>query len=336
MERLLGFLTGDRWALDLSRVVIPAAGSKSPSSTDATGVDARDFMLLSGGADSLSGALLLGSAGDTCFVSRVDAGQPSVRAELKRLWGQSPTSVAKTVYPRSHRSRGVVGKEGTSRSRSLLFFALALVAASPKKRPVLVPENGFASLNVPLVPERSGSHSTRTTHPRYIAELRRILSTVHAHEDLSNPFVGLTKGEMFGRVAALWGPDDASRALSASISCAKRSGMRVPKPDGTNHCGLCYGCLVRRAAFRSAGLQDRTLYYADPAHPVGYPGEWHTASQREDVRAFQYAIAAADTAEGLANIKAHLAATRLPDGHSYNDAADLVKRGLLEVKAILP
>lgn len=330
LERLLGFLTGDRWQIELVSVKLNRS-SATPSH--------RDFeqcMLLSGGADSLSGALTLATADQTCFVSRTDAGQPAARRQLQRLWSADVSCVSRIVSPRSSATRGLVGREPTSRSRSLLFFALGLLIASTKEAPLLVPENGFASLNVPLVPERTGSHSTRTTHPRYIRQLRGLLEAVGAHADLSNPYAEYTKGEMFNAVAKKWGTEEASTALSASISCAKRSGLRVPKPKGTNHCGLCYGCLVRRAAFNAADLPDQTLYYANPHDEVGEPGRWHTAAQRVDISAFQFAVAAANRPTGAADIRASLAATRLPSGSSYGDAVDLVKRGLDEIAQILP
>lgn len=330
LERMLRFLTWDQWTIELVPVDLPPL-TGVPAATDAD-----QYMLLSGGADSLSGALTLGSAETTCFVSRSNAGQDAVRRELRRLWGRAPISLSRTVNMRSDKTKGLVSKSPTQRSRSLLVFALGLLPASFGKEPLLVPENGFTSLNASLTPERAGPHSTRTTHPRYIADLREMLDRVGAHGDLSNPYADRTKGEMFSEVAAIWGKPDASKALSASISCAKRTGLRVPKPRGTNHCGLCYGCLVRRAAFRAADLADETLYYADPTHAVGHPGPWHTKRQRADIAAFQYAVALANRPGGLSQIRADLYTARLPAGASYPDAVDLVKRGLDEVAAILP
>lgn len=330
LQRTLGFLTGDHWQI---RPVSVDLGALSPV---ADSISAAQYMLLSGGADSLSGALVLGSVDGTCFVSHTDAGQHAVKSELRRLWGAEAQGLTHYVQLRQDRAKGPALAEATSRSRSLLFFALGLLAASVDQKPLLVPENGFASLNVPLTPERTGSHSTRTTHPRYMADMREILGQVGAHNDLTNPFAERTKGEMFREVASRWGHVNASSALSASFSCAKRTGLRVPKPTGTNHCGLCYGCLVRRGAFRAAGLTDETLYYAEPTDSVGTPGDWHTQRQRVDIAAFQYAVAAANRPGGLRDIRANLHTARLPAGASYADAVDLVKRGLDEVAAILP
>ena len=74
-----------------------------------------------------------------------------------------------------------------------------------------------------------------------------------------NPFQALTKGEMFRRVADTYGDNDAAAMLSSSHSCA-RSGANYEGFDPSTHCGVCFGCLVRRGAFAASGLDDRTTY----------------------------------------------------------------------------
>lgn len=197
IERLLGFLTGDHWALRFHWTRKP-----DPSPNVEPCPQAGQYMLLSGGADSLSGALLLADPRTTCFVSHSATGQRKIVAALGRLWDEKPMHFVRYVKRRKKTPEGkTFGDERTSRSRSLLFFALGLLAASTRKSPLLVPENGFASLNPPMAPERSGSLSTRTTHPWYLFELRRILGRVGAHAELLNPFEEKTKGEVFADVA---------------------------------------------------------------------------------------------------------------------------------------
>lgn len=82
--------------------------------------------------------------------------------------------------------------ETTTRGRSVLFLALGVAVASglgPAR--LLVPENGFISLNVPLTPPRSGSFSTRTTHPHLIALLRDLLNELQLPVALSQKGVGI-------------------------------------------------------------------------------------------------------------------------------------------------
>src|SRR5205085_7991928 len=95
--------------------------------------------------------------------------------------------------------------ETTSRARSLLFIALGLAAAAVRQAELWVPENGFASLNLPLAQERRGALSTRTTHPRLIDELREIAVAVGIGVTIETPFEDMTKGEMFAQVAADYG-----------------------------------------------------------------------------------------------------------------------------------
>ena len=63
------------------------------------------------------------------------------------------------------------------RSRSLMFFSHAIAIASCfNKRIVLViPENGYISLNIPLTYSRTGTSSTRTTHPHYLMLLQKLI-----------------------------------------------------------------------------------------------------------------------------------------------------------------
>ena len=61
---------------------------------------------------------------------------------------------------------------------------------------LLIPENGFISLNIPLTPLRVGTFSTRTTHPLFISQMQDILDALGINVRLSNPYQFKTKGEM--------------------------------------------------------------------------------------------------------------------------------------------
>ena len=324
LERLLGFLTGDHWKLEFQFEKRPTGSSASRDCPE------RDhYMLLSGGADSMTGALLLGDPAKTCFISHSAFGQRDVLDALESLWNSAPTHFSRYVHRRRTTLAGKhFGDERSSRSRSLLFFALGLLAASGTRAPLLVPENGFASLNPPMAPERTGSLSTRTTHPWYLFELRRILDRVSAHADLTNPFESQTKGEMFRQVGKRYGDDTASELLSASHSCS-RGYLKFDAPTGVNHCGVCYGCLVRRAAFAASGITDATAYLANVHDPVGAAGGWLTATQRQDVAVAEYA-----TAIGTID-PADVIATGLPPTTDVDSAIALAQRGLDEIKLLL-
>lgn len=323
LERMLGFLTGDRWTLHFEYV-------KRPDHPPPTTLCPKEnqYMLLSGGADSFAGALLLADPADTCLVSHSAVGQRDVIRALRDLWATPPIHFARHVQRKKTAANGRhFGDERTSRSRSLLFFALGLLAASGTKAPLLVAENGFASLNPPMAPERTGSLSTRTTHPWYLFELRRILGEVGAHAELSNPFEHKTKGEMFAEVAARFGPDEAAALLSTSYSCS-RSSIKFVAPSGVRHCGVCFGCLIRRAAFAASRLKDHTRYLAAVTDPLGAAGGWLTAAQRQDVSVASYA-ATMGTID-----PANIIATGLPPTTDVDAALNLAQRGLDEIKLL--
>lgn len=323
LERMLGFLTGDRWTLQFHYAQRPAGSDTVPPCPTA-----GNYMLLSGGADSLAGALLLADPARTCLISHSAMGQRDVVAALGELWDLRPAHFVRYVKRKKTDAAGKhFGDERSSRSRSLLFFALGLLAGSAAKSPLLVPENGFASLNPPMAPERSGSLSTRTTHPWYLFELRRILVEVGAHADLANPFEDRTKGEMFADVAAKYGNASASRLLSVSHSCSRGS-LKFHAPSGVRHCGVCYGCLIRRAAFAASGLADHTSYLAEVADPIGAANGWLTPKARRDVAVAEYAaqIGFVDPAD--------IIATGLPPTTDVDAAINLAQRGLDELKLL--
>jgi hypothetical protein len=150
-----------------------------------------------------------------------------------------------------------------------------------------VPENGFASLNLPLSPERRGALSTRTTHPRLLDELQSIATAVGIDVSITNPFEALTKGEIFRQVADIYGDRAASTILSASHSCGRPGGNWEGFDPGLQ-CGVCFGCLVRRSAFIASDVTDQSVYVEatlrrDPARR----GVW-IENRRRDAAAIEY------------------------------------------------
>ena len=177
--------------------------------------------------------------------------------------------------------------------RSLLFLSLGLADASVDPvAPLWMAENGYAALNPPLAGERRGALSTRTTHPLVLSRLRDAVRLLGGRADFENPFAFMTKGEMYAEVATAIGKENAEKILGLSHSC---SHVRYAQGTGfrpETQCGVCFGCLVRRAAFNAAGLADTATYLHkaipkedQPLHlretaeseirTVRYAGAWH-------------------------------------------------------------
>lgn len=328
LEDLLRFLSGDEWRLSF-RTSRAATNQPAPEPA-ADGV----VCLLSGGADSLAGALLTAHDGvRPTLVSHWDwpltsSVQSELIAKLGSLWGISPKHIRHRVGRRAQQLGTPDQKfpeEGSSRSRSFLFIALGLAAASVRDADLLMPENGWASINVPLAGERRGAFSTRTTNPAFLDGLQQLLATIGITTRILNPFEGLTKGDVFDQVKALLGPREASRTLSASHSCAKPIAFRFGAPART-HCGLCFGCLVRRGAFIASGLKDQTSY-ADQVLSAAKRARYLSANQRRLYETVRYAaskgVSAADVIE-----------LGLPERIPTRDALALAQRGLDELAAV--
>ena len=331
LAKVMGFLSGDRWTLSFTWEQAPVEAIALP---DVTTPPTR-VVLLSGGADSAIGGfysrsllatdehhILLSHFSNTMLAPI----QRHVAAEIERLVpGPTQQHVIAHLGRREKRIDGsTYPTEPSSRSRSLLFLALGLAVASIHKVPLWIPENGFASINPPLGPERLGSLSTRTTHPAFLQDLSAVLTKVGAHAVIENPFARSTKGEMYQRVIDLVGPDEASAFLSATHSCAL-TGQRAHHISAEVPCGICFGCVLRRASFTASGVTDTTDYIAPSSDPVVQ--KWLDGkSVEQPVRNFiRRGVSGRD-----------LATLGLPSNYPLRDALDLCQRGIEELRSLYP
>ena len=326
LTSLLGLLTGDSWRLEFVPDYVP----KEPVAKFAPG--AERVVLVSGGADSAIGALRSRQTvglGGHILVSHVGV---KILAPIQREVASGAEKLVPGVlqehvqigFRRKQRQVNGVAfpSEPSSRSRSLLFLAFGLAVASREGVPLWIPENGFASLNPPLGAERRGSLSTRTTHPAFLEGLSMILEAVGAQSTIINPFVGKTKGEMFAEVATEFGKEDASEFLSLTHSCGW-TGQRAFRISMRRQCGVCFGCVVRRASFHASGIEDGTDYIV-PVPGTPLEASLQRSSIESSVRAF-----------ARRGIRTHdIAAMGLPPSYPARDAFDLCKRGLAELEGL--
>ncbi len=262
VERILEFLTGDKWKLFLrARATGADSLAGNPNRSLAEGFDA--VSLFSGGLDSFVGAInALDTGMNPLFVSHyrdasTSSQKPCARALAKHYGDFVPRHIRANVSFDRDDMPGA-GVETTTRGRSFIFLALASMAASAIDRrvPILVPENGLISLNVPLDPLRLGAWSTRTTHPFYIARFQELLDNLSIEAKLDNPYRFATKGEM---LAACANVNALRESVGLTISCSSVSKARWRRSP-PSHCGYCTPCLIRRAAIKSAFGDDPTTY----------------------------------------------------------------------------
>jgi hypothetical protein len=215
--------------------------------------------------------------------------------------------------------------EKSTRTRSFLFLALGLAIASINHVPLWIPENGFASLNPPLGPDQLGSLSTRTTHPSFLAGLSRLAEQAGAWADIANPFADRTKGEMFRWMADEIGDDTVASAFLGTTNSCGYTSRRWLGIKATDHCGTCFGCLVRRASFAAARLNDDSTYVSDAPPSQAAKDQLEKASLLPSIRGF--------VARGIR--VSDIAAMRLPDDYSASRTRDLCIRGAQELALLV-
>jgi hypothetical protein len=220
----------------------------------------RPVCLFSGGADSFAGAVTLLEQGeDPILVSHYSGGILSVQRTLARNLQDHYCNATIDHFP-VEVSLGdeITGtEESTQWARSFLYLSLAtFFAMAWHTRRIRVFENGPVALNVPIA---EGRNNTRTAHPIFLDFYRKMIAKVFGVDlDIQNPFLLLTKGEVLGRIA---GNQAMARILSQTRSCWRQGrylGLYATNQGrssaGKSHCGTCYPCIIRAAAFGSSQL----------------------------------------------------------------------------------
>ncbi|TDE84707.1 Qat anti-phage system QueC-like protein QatC [Deinococcus sp. S9] len=270
LRALAEYLTGDTWHLDVhARTAERAYNPRKPLSPFP---EVEEVALFSGGLDSFAGAIDLLTRGTSGLFVGHRGRNPasgvgsSQRAALNHLKTVHPTAELVSFFVAEPQK---LGAEDSTRSRALLFYALATVTAlGTGARRLTIPENGYLSLNVPLSLGHVGSLSTRSTHPHTIALLRALLAALDLELEVTLPYHHQTKGEV---LQGCLNQPLLHSGLTHTISCghpsvAGRDPLLPPayrKPG--QHCGYCLACLVRRASIEHAFGSDPTFYaYGQP------------------------------------------------------------------------
>ena len=326
LQRALRFLTGDDWTFRFRPGgATPPAGdarARRRYPIDLQGVDCAS--LFSGGLDSAIGVTDLIHRGRwPLLVSHAYTKDRAYQTEVSRLIaaraGRRPPMFFANANP-----TWIGRNDDSMRSRSFNFLAYGAVAATAiatvfdrQQVTLFVPENGTIAINAPLTPRRIGSHSTRTTHPHFLASMQEIFDRAGLPVLIENEFRHRTKGEMLLVPAA----DPELREIAMkTVSCGKwkRHNMQ---------CGRCLPCMIRRAAFHAAGVDDETTYkYPDLAAVL------RNGNGRDDVVSIVSAIR-----RPRARPEAWVAQSGPLPGDPVERAGcvDVFKRGMAELEAFL-
>lgn len=315
LSAALSFLTTDRWTFRFHEGGLPPDVPEKPLHPKEDSI-----VLLSGGLDSLVGAIDLAASGRAPLaVSQIVRGDALKQEEFASMIGGGLTHLQ---FNHTAHSPGV--DEPSQRSRSLIFLAYGVLAATALSRyhegeaaSLFVCENGFIAINTPLTGGRLGSLSTRTAHPEFLGRLQGVLDVAGLRVRIENPYGSATKGEMLR--------DCKDQNLLAQLASRSTSCGRFQRHKYT-HCGRCVPCQVRRAGFLNWGYPDHTEYVFEA---LGQPDRDH--ARFDDVRAVAIALAAV-RADGLDTwLGLSLSSPRIVDRASLRAMID---RGLAELRTL--
>lgn len=259
LQRCLEFLTGDDWSIRFSKREPRLDSNEFQRSLfvgELQSGSAPLVCLYSGGLDSAAGLAL--RCRDACAgryvpvtVWHQSQQRNNVQSQFSVLRKTYGCEIDPVIVKVAMTSPSKLDREETSqRARAVLFYAVgAAVADAVGSHVIEVFESGVGAANVPFMAGMVGWRTTRGAHPEYM-RLAGALASLVADRDITFtlPFVGKTKAEVV-RAAAVEG---LTELLHLTNSC-----VRFPLHQaGPKSCGICPGCILRRQAFASAGVDD--------------------------------------------------------------------------------
>lgn len=326
LEAMISYLSGDIWKFEFRQRNLNTTEKKISDNISKRYIDKKftpdAFCMLSGGLDSFIGAIdLLTVNKNVAFVGHYGGGkgvkpfQDKVNSLLKSKFNLTDNQFF------NFNATPLKGIEDSTRTRSFLFFAHAIILASCSKKEVdlYIPENGLISLNIPLTNTRLGSNSTRTTHPYYMNLLQQLLINLHLKIVLKNPYQFLTKGEM---MIACANNKFIKENYKYTMSCSHPDQGRYNKETKPLHCGTCLPCSIRRASLMKAFNTDESDY-----RDVNFKEK----KAKSELRSFK--IGAMDY-KNKANHQFTIQIAGRID-HNLTDYEDLYKRGMDELSNFL-
>lgn len=267
------FVSHDAWNFEFVRARERASGGSQQLNLPLN----TSVALFSGGLDSLCGAAAAFERNETpIFVTHSPPSAARVASMVNALRAtiDAPTPEPRYVgfrFQASDRAPNGARRmfpERSRRTRPMLYLCLAgAVALECGIDRIYLNENGVLAVNLPFRPNMHGPLISRHAHPETLRRFESLLARLSNREPrVINPFALITKGE---QVASL-GP---ARYLAPDTISCEYAGQQVARLIGwlsnrkqaskdVRECGLCFPCLVRRAAMSFAGVAESKSHYA--------------------------------------------------------------------------
>ncbi len=282
---LANFVSQDHWKFEFVELDNETQ-VHSTSQTNQLNLKNPSVNLFSDGLDSLCGAITALKDGQTpVFVSHSPPGYQSVKRKIIELKKKFEVTTIDTHYVNfrftlsdkdSHGKRNMF-PERTRRTRPFLYLSMAGAVALELKIPrINLNENGVLAINLPVRPHISGPQISRHAHPETLRLFEVLFQKLWNHQftsssdlqkvEVHNPFIGKTKGDELDvlRSCENLAKETTSCEYSRQQVALLRSwSMKGEKPfKKARECGLCFPCLVRRTAMKSAGIREDDDHYA--------------------------------------------------------------------------
>lgn len=339
LERMLKFLTGDLWQITFRQRPKAYKELVPLLPRNFTPVLYNKVQLLSGGLDSLIGAIDNLEVGNSpIFVSHAGDGATSDAQNV--CYDKLKDLYTNKIFNRFRFWLNIKGElfndeniENTTRGRSFLFFAIGLFVGTGFRQAFTLeaPENGLIALNIPLDVLRLGSLSTHTTHPFYMDLWNELLDVLNINGVVLNPYWNKTKGEM---ATDCNNRQVLEQLLPDTISCSSPSKARYKgiKGRASEHCGYCLPCIIRRASIKQASIPDTTQYTLEDL--IGKTINTLQA-EGQQIRSFQLAINRITKNPRLAKLLVRKSGPLAQNEQIIPELGDVYLRGMKEVNELI-
>ena len=253
IEKLAEFVTegdGEKWRLILK----PAEYEFEAQQLSFISIMADNVSLLSGGLDSFCGAYHNEKENRKtlyCGYKTSNVDTSAINSVSEFLYGRVGNSGVRTY------SRVFTKKENlTQRTRSLLFFSLAVLTAVKEGIQIVnINENGIMTLN----PSFQSRGTTKTTHPKTIFIFQTLLNNLGIKVRLNHPFLFMTKGEMINGLS-----DEYKEHIVNTRSCSRSMHDKRYDVSTKKSCGACVPCLLRKISMAAYDLEQYDNEYDVP------------------------------------------------------------------------
>ena len=154
----------------------------------------------------------------------------------------------------------------TQRTRSLIFLSSCFIYADYYNIDTIkIYENGIMTLNPTFFFRRK---VTRTTHPKTLYLINKILEELDIKIRIINPFNYYTKAEVIDLIPLEW-----DSLISNTKTCSKMPGTKAFQNfngKGYNHCGICAACILRQISITNSKNHHNDVNYILPAKMLSY------------------------------------------------------------------